>query len=448
MSCTFLPTKLLLCMAAAAAVTASEVSWKPPAYKPVADAALLAAPHVQARSYALIDWPFLDGQWEGIIVDNDGAVWFSVSTHTGTHHAQLFRYHPSEGRVRHIACLGQVVGEKLSPDLPQDKIHTRMWQDGGVIYAATCDGHDVAGRVYRGGHWISIDRATGVVTALAKSVTDDGILTASWDPTRRLLYGHTNHQGLLVSFDPATRIETVLGMPWEGVATKWPRAIDLMIAPDGRVFGARHPDCTFWEYDPETRAIRTLTERSPTPQAVAHGDPKAIADFAASAIHLSVWDAGESCFYTIRSYDEMLLRFTPGNRGDAVRIDAVAPLGLPAGVHRFGNRYPACVLVQVGRTLWYTPYTGWGGEAHLVSYDLDQGVRRDHGPIITDGGRRIGEIHSMEASADGVLYAVGFTYSLEQERLDPVRENAMRDKYPFHPRLLIVDPSTDLVAQP
>ena len=30
------------------------------------------------------------------------------------------------------------------------------------------------------------------------------------------------------------------------------------------------------------------------------------------------------------------------------------------------------------------------------------------------------------------------------EGVDPVRANAMRDKYPFHPRFVIVDPRVDL----
>jgi hypothetical protein len=41
---------------------------------------------------------------------------------------------------------------------------------------------------------------------------------------------------------------------------------------------------------------------------------------------------------------------------------------------------------------------------------------------------------------------VAFVFSLEG--VDPVRPNAMRDKYPFHPRFVIVDPRTDRKAGP
>jgi hypothetical protein len=136
----------------------------------------------------------------------------------------------------------------------------------------------------------------------------------------------------------------------------------------------------------------------------------------------------------------MLCRFYPPSAGKPGRLENVAPLGLP-GPHRFGDRHPSCTLVIHNRTVWYTPYTGWGGTASLVSYDLDQRRFSNHGPLVVEGARQVAECHSMVAGKDGRLYLVAFVYSIDGQ--DPVQAHGMRDKYPFHLRLLIVDPSRE-----
>jgi hypothetical protein len=421
-------------------------------------AAERAQPHVQGRSFSFYDWPFLDGQWEGILCDRDGNVWFGISTHTGIHHAQLFRYNAKADRVEHVADLGQVCGEKLTGNPPQDKIHSPMFEDGDTIYCGTCEGHMLPDNPYKGGYWLAIDRKTGQVTNLGKSITKDGLLCVGYDAARKRLYGHTNRTGELVSFDPATREEKVLGVPWQDVIAAWkadtsadkpkeiwPRGLTLMIVPDGKVYGAKPPNCTFWECDPATGRIRNLDAALPLPEAVAAGDQDAIARYRRSAAHITLWNEQDRCFYFVRSFDEMLCRFFPPAGGRPARAETLAPIGLP-GEHRFGQRYAACTLVIQGRTVYYTPYTGWGGTASLVSYDLDARRFTNHGPLVVEGDRRVNEVQSLAAGADGRLYMVAFVFSLEG--VDPVRPNAMRDKYPFHPRFVIVDPRTDRKAGP
>ena len=94
------------------------------------------------------------------------------------------------------------------------------------------------------------------------------------------------------------------------------------------------------------------------------------------------------------------------------------------------------------RTVFYTPYTGWGGETHLVSYHLDRETYTHHGPIVVEGDRRVNECQSMDAGPDGRLYMVAFVFTIEG--VDTERPYAMRDKYPFHPRFVIIDPDADV----
>lgn len=404
-------------------------------------------PYVQAKSHDLYDWPFVDGQWEGIVVDNRGRVWFSVSSHGPQHHAQLFMYEPDKDRVRHVADLGQAVGEKLADTPTQDKIHTDMFVDGKWIYAATCDGGG-SDSPYEGGYWLKIDTETGEIHA-DKTSTGDGMIAMGYDRQRDLLYGHSNHEGWLVKYDLETGKERNLGYAWQDREAEWPRGIDLMIAPDGKVFGLRPPRCTIWQYDPETDAFSTVDVDMPTPRDVEGKAPRRSSGHTMpekkikehwenSAGHMSFWDEKLDCFWFLRHHDQMLMKFFPPTDGQKARVEAVENLGRGYGMY---HSFPAsCTLaMDENRVIWYTPGSGWGGQAYLQSYNTETGEFRDYGPIITDDGRRVTENHALVAHR-GKLYMVGFVFNLEGSD-DPVRKWAGRGKWPFHARFLIVDPA-------
>ncbi|MCZ7644595.1 MAG: hypothetical protein M5U26_04805 [Planctomycetota bacterium] len=420
--------------------------WAPPEYHDLFSAAELAKPNVKARSFTFEDFPYLDGQWQGIFTDSDGDTWFSISSHSGLHHAQVFRYRPSLDRVEHVADLGQVVGEKLaerSDSVPEGKIHSEMFQDGERILCATTDAHRLHEEVYTGGYWLSIERKTGKIENLGRTAAADGLLCAGYDHAQKLLYGHTNVKGLLTRFDPATRQEKVLGFPWEGSNRPWPRGLCLMFTGDGRVYGGRPPRNSFWEYDPATQAFRTFRPEQPDPEEIHEGcEAKLREQWEGSSLHLARWDEADRCFYFVRSFDEMLCRFFPPEQaGGAGRVEALRRLRPPGLEMRYGNRAASCTLTIHRRTVYYTPNTGWGGVTGLVSYNLDTKAWTDHGPLRVEGRRRVCEVHSLSAGADGRLFMVAFVYS--KPGIEPVRPYAMRDKYPFHPRFVIVDPKTD-----
>lgn len=442
---------------AARAEPPAPAPWRPPAWHPPFPGEARRLPHVEAASRTLDGYPWLDGQWQGMRADSAGDIWFGVSCHDGVHAGQLFRYRPAAGRLEHIADLGAAVGETdpaAGDGVPEGKIHSEIFEDGNTLYCATTDAHALHAREYSGGYWLAVDRTTGAVTNLGFSLARDGLLCAGYDPRRKRLYGHTNVKGLLVEFDPATRTEKIIGVPWQPYLDAWkadpdpakprqiwPRGLALMVAPDSRVYGARPPGCAFWCYDPEKGTLGDAPVAVPVPAEVAAGDKAAAERWQRSALHAARWNEKDGCFYVIRSYDESLCRFFPPADGKPGRLEPVAPLGLP-GPHRYGTRHPSCGLVIAGRKAWYAPYTGWGGTASLVSADLDTGRVVHHGPLVTDGGRQVAECHSMAAGADGRLYLVAFVYSKEGQ--DPAQEHGMRDKYPFHPRLLVVDPAKDL----
>jgi hypothetical protein len=273
---------------------------------------------------------------------------------------------------------------------------------------------------------------------MAKSKSGEGLYAMAYDPTRKVLYAHTNLRGKLLSFDPATGTERLLGIPWAGVDARWPRGLTLMVAPDGRVYGSK-PGTVIWQYDPETGKIRDLSLDNPRPPDPA-SEPAGQEEYPESqGLRMTVWDEVDGCFYAIRGADEMLVRFVPPGDGRKPRLEAVRKMGLSG--HRYGNRYAPCTLVLSGRTLYFTPYTGWGGVAHLQSYDLRTKRFTDYGPIVAEGNRRVAECQSLAAGKDGKLYLVAFVYSVEG--VDPVQPYGLRDGYPFHPRFAVLDPQRD-----
>ncbi len=422
--------------------------WTPQRYKAVFPGDGESGPYVSGRSFDLVDYPHLDGQWKGLLHAGDGNVYFSVGSHASEHHAEIFRYLGGEGRIEHLADLGDVVEATEPPGAPQDKVHTAMFEYNGWIYAATCDGPRHDGLEYHGGHWIAIDMKTGDVRDLGRTETGDGIITAGFDSIRGILYGHTNRLGRLLRFDPESSEEEDLGFPWEGVGRQYARGMSLMVAPDGRVFGGRPPGATFWEWSPATGKIRVLDASMPEPAEIAaeDADDRTRRNYAQSAIHVTRWNEDGGYFYFVRSFDEMLGRFYPGGGGTEPRAEALGRLRPPHLGYRYADRHAACTLAVHGNRVYYTPYTGWGGVTHLVRFDLDEGRLTDLGPLILEDGRRVAEVHAMDIDEAGRLYMLAFAYNIEGE--DPLNRHATRDGYAFHPRFVVVDPETALRRVP
>lgn len=49
----------------------------------------------------------------------------------------MFRYSPSDGRVKMIADIGEVLGEDGTKNIPQGKIHCDLFEVDGDLYFAT-----------------------------------------------------------------------------------------------------------------------------------------------------------------------------------------------------------------------------------------------------------------------------------------------------------------------
>jgi hypothetical protein len=155
-----------------------------------------------------------------------------------------------------------------------------------------------------------------------------------------------------------------------------------------------------------------------------------------------VWDSVTQWWYGVRGNDEYLFRFRPP-------ADPASHIGRAEGLAPFGfrpseeaqPRFASLGMTRDGRTLYYCSYPLWRSMAHLMSYRIDTGEVRDHGPIVTTGRRRVSEIHSMVVGSDGKLHCAAMVWSVEGQ--DPAQPWANRAQCYFHSRFMIIDPEHD-----
>ena len=105
-------------------------------------------------------------------------------------------------------------------------------------------------------------------------------------------------------------------------------------------------------------------------------------------------------------------------------------------------RFASLGMTRRERTLYYCSYPLWRSMAHLMSYNLDTGRVVHHGPVVTDDGRRVSEIHSMATGSDGKLHCAAMVWSIAGK--DPAQPWANRAQCYFHARFLVIDPERDL----
>jgi hypothetical protein len=53
---------------------------------------------------------------------------------------------------------------------------------------------------------------------------------------------------------------------------------------------------------------------------------------------------------------------------------------------------------------------------HLITYAIDSGTFKDHGPLVTHSGQRIFFVESVELGPDGHLYSVAWVETSDPDR--------------------------------
>jgi hypothetical protein len=401
-----------------------------------------AAAHVQGTSFSLPQ-SFVDCPWQGIIAASDGKTYFFVSSHAPGHAAQFYCFDSNSRMVKHLADVGTWCNDLLPTEqLPvQHVVRSNLFEHQGKLYTVTSPAQSATPRRYPGGHFLAYTLATGKLEDLGMVADPDshwGFAAAVMDSRRERLYA-LQQQGMLYYYDLKMGVVVEAGR-LEADGCEWqPRT--LICDSNGVVYGS-NLNGEIRCYDPETKTISTLQTRVPHDPAFAQpSGPSSVSNavWESTRLERMVWDQVGACWYGVRGNDEFLCRF----RSSA---DAKATFGTVEGLGSFAYpgkkaRNGSLGLAVLGRRIYYASHAAWSSMAHLMSYDLDTGTITHHGPIIVEDGRRVCELQSLAAGADGKLHGVAMVWSLSDK--DPAPAGAIRGRWNFHPRFVIINPAQD-----
>lgn len=399
-------------------------------------------PYIEAHSYTM-PHNFVDGQWEGIIAASDGKTYFSFSSHSPNQNGQFYSFDPRTKQVTHIIDVAEWCGEKdaVGKYNTQGKIHSTIFETNGKLYCTSTTAHRPLDHPLKGGHFLSYDLKTGKCADLGCFPDDaGGLLTALYEPVYKRLYAISQTNQLLCYYDLTTRKIVNLGSIEDN-----PMQCRTLIADEyGNIYGSTWGH-RIYKFNPKTNEMSCLLTTLPfdpnIPQPAP--DPTSQAWMTTHWVPM-VWDPVTKWWYGIKGADEYLFRFrSPAPGSHRAQVEGLASMSFQK--EPTVGRFASLAMVRKDRTLYYCSYPTWRSMAHLMSYNIDTKKVTDHGPIVTDGNRRVSEIHSLVVGSDGKLHAAAMVWSIEGQ--DPANEWAERAYCYFHSRFLVIDPEQDFKNQ-
>ncbi|MFB3906207.1 MAG: hypothetical protein ACE15E_22410 [Acidobacteriota bacterium] len=383
--------------------------------------------------------------WSALYAAKNGLVYIGAQAHGAEAH--FYQYDPKTGKIRHLADMSELAGEKGKGVRIQAKIHTRFVEDtNGFIYFGT--GNQGSGpwnidpRSWAGGHWWVFDPNREVVTDLGLVAPGNSDLYGlAYDPVRHRLYG-TAYNNHLYILDIKSRTTADVGR-----VSNWDVCRTIVTDDEGNCYGSfgRH---LIFKYDAAAQRLLDLPVRLPHDPFQWPRDLDRPRLDRKNIWRVVEWSRRDQVIYGIEGGANYLFSYDP-HKGTFGEVRELAQLTAPELVGRHDLGY-ATLSMTIGKdgTIYYAPSSaafdyssseGSGGEiaAYLVSFDPAKDLRRDYGKLV-DGksGLRVLGTNAAACGPDGTLYFFGAV----EEKEDAVAVGKVRGEVPFRLRLIIVDP--------
>jgi sugar lactone lactonase YvrE len=377
--------------------------------------AIPAQKTVYMKSRTFKDPILWDSNYTACLAASDGKVYVGLNHHGGG--ATVAVYDPKTDQMRNLGDVNRITGYTNLRVEPQAKVHTQICEglDGKIYFGTHMSAFYgfakfTSPEAYPGGHWMVYDPKTDVLTDLGLAKKNNGLLTMTMDPQRERLYGLTYPQSHLIYYDVKTGRTTDMGrvQNWDAIGRT------LAVDDKGRIYGPWGKGRP-WRYDPETNKIENLFVQLPQREL---GFP----------VHRAHWETEQTWTAVSHSPDHKLIYFLETGSSYLVEYD---PNKGPEGSMRLldqlcADRYlgqrdipyamisfcrgPDNVLYYAGNTGVAdeegSPYWGGGMASMLVTYDLNTGVRKDHGIIRVEDDLIAIQPNSGSAAPDGTIYFV------------------------------------------
>lgn len=378
--------------------------------------------------------PYYDGQWQGITVASDGNCYFGSASHGLEHGGGFFKFDTATKKVDVLAKdLTQLVGDDVTKNSPQGKVHSPIVEHNGNLFFAThlAAYWDEVLDKYAGSYFLKYNLADKTFTNYG--ITKPGFSTYSAidiDKKRNKAYlmivpfaPKIKAEGMhLYQLDLLTKEKRDLGKIDEGKAS-----FHFFVDDTGKVWISMWKgNGTLYCYDPAKDKIIKYNNAFPQPKL--YPDEKIASDAAmkgASWTWAQAIDGGKRCLFTMGDYgggDERLWIFDPSKGIESK--EAFTPVGY------IGNTFLSVALggnrvyfIQRGDNTVSRHYDTEGNrdlpadengyhinDLHLKSISINTDGENsiiDHGKLIDKDGRTPAYIGSLAADDKGNVYMSG-----------------------------------------
>jgi len=367
-----------------------------------------------------IDYPGKDpGVWNALHAAEDGKVYTGLCTHSGSAH--LYRYDPESNRNENLFDIAEFLGERKKGIRTTGKIHTSIVPDGeGNIFFGTLNAavgpHNIDYTSWGGGHWLSYNLETGILSDLGLVAPGIGLYTVNIDPQRKLLFG-LGFTGYLYKHEIETGKTLNLGR-----VSNWDICRNTVIDDEGNVYGC-FPIGRIWKYDTKSGNVDDLEPRIPYDPTVYPVQVERPMIDRTGDWRQVVWDPVERVIYGVTTGSgSILFKFDPFD-GIEGSITELGKLCAPKYLNSKEKAIPFSTLaftldvkkrkiyfVASARTFTsgrYFETLNAPGNFHLIEFDLKTNQRKDLGILQSLDGRRVFGCEAAAVSLDGTLYFVG-----------------------------------------
>jgi DNA-binding beta-propeller fold protein YncE len=368
-------------------------------------------------------FPEGDDNYHALTQASDGKIYYVISCHQIETGAQMFQYDPATGKSIRVGDLTEASGEKGSKAIPQGKSHVPFYEANGKLYFATHLGYyshqgskELVGvpppgyKPYPGGHFLSYDLATRKFEKLGSAPAGEGIITMTMDTKRGIIYALTWPRGIFLKFDLETRKVIDFG-PQAGLGEKGTgptfRVVCRAIGVEpgsGDAYFTTSDGNILW-FSPRSNILKKL-DTSVKRDVLGKWDPDKPGHFGYNWRQI-LWYPEGKAFYGTHGTTGFLMRFDPRSQELDVIDRITADKSRVSGLYdEFYYGYLGLTLGPDGHTLYFLTGTPAGEEIRLVTYDLRDGTRIDHGPVVLEDGKRPAWAQTVLVASDKRVYTI------------------------------------------
>ncbi|OAM89742.1 hypothetical protein OH491_18180 [Termitidicoccus mucosus] len=363
--------------------------------------------------------------WSGLYAASNGRIYIGLCTHGDA--ATLYEFDPATEKMRLLANLTELAGERGQGTWTTGKIHVQMQElDGWIYFGTLCEDNGppvIDFSSFRGLHWYRVEMATGRVEQLGMITRYWGLLGQDMDKARRLIYG-LGEDGRLYRYHIKDDYTEELGR-----VDDWDICRTIFTDDQGNVYGS-YSGGHVWKLEASSDRILDLELRLPvTRQSRTMANPM---NDRRAQWRIVEWDPIDRAAYGIVGGSNQLFRYDvhAGTEGRfAMLAEMCAPPFREGDPFKIPSATLAMALSRKERKIYYIPVMEGdfdygavkldlalpdglsGGEmppvSWMVTYDLKTGERRDLGVLRADDGRLAYGQGGAKADASGRIWFVG-----------------------------------------